>query len=362
MHVFVQPQGIKPCCSYQEISTQSIQEFWHSPALSQINISLANGTPVKNCSGCHRNELVSGASTRTEANAEWSEYNKQPHPIYFDLRFSNVCNFKCRSCDADFSSLIDAETQRWPELVQYYRAPTQNKSQQLNQSTVDYIINILPNIKLLRFAGGEPTHMPEVKRLLEKIIADNLTQIDIQITTNGSFQKEFWHDMIKRLPRMHWTLSLDAIGAHAEIVRHGTNWNKILKNFEFLAANSHSLLVNTTVSNLNVMQLEPLIELVDQQRDLNRDQRNGVDHMFQLVSNPLYLVPWNLPSELRDRADQRIEKILQRSMKSSNRDLFLQLKQSLQQQAFDPELWQRSLEFNQTLDRIRQQDHTDCFV
>ena len=168
--------------------------------------------------------------------------------------------------------------------------------------------------------------------------------------------------MIKRLPRMHWTLSLDAIGAHAEIVRHGTNWNKILKNFEFLAANSHSLLVNTTVSNLNVMQLEPLIELVDQQRDLNRDQRNGVDHMFQLVSNPLYLVPWNLPSELRDRADQRIEKILQRSMKSSNRDLFLQLKQSLQQQAFDPELWQRSLEFNQTLDRIRQQDHTDCFV
>jgi hypothetical protein len=110
------------------------------------------------------------------------------------------------------------------------------------------------------------------------------------------------------------------------------------------------------------MQLEPLIELVDQQRELNRDQRNGVDHMFQLVSNPLYLVPWNLPPELRDRADQRIEKILQRSMESFNRDLFLQLKQSLQQQAFDASLWQRSCEFNQALDRIRQQNHTDCFV
>lgn len=349
VHVFVQPQGIKPCCAYSGISTQSIQKFWNSTELNTISAD----TP--GCRTCQQQEAATAQSTRLESNRDWGEYAKQPQPVYLDLRISNLCNYSCRSCEPDFSSVIDQEVKTHPELKKFYRGSDQ-KIQYLDQDNLDYVLNILPTLKQLRFAGGEPTHQPEVKKIIQHMIDNNLTHINIQITTNGSFDDDFWLGVIKQLPNIHWTLSLDAVGEVAELLRRGTRWHKVQRNLEFLAGHAHSLLINTTVSNLNILHLSPLIELVRDTRLRNIQQRNGCDHMFQPVSDPGFMTPWNLHPELRQPAQVKCREYQQLAPESA--ELWGRIHDNLGTVPFDSVLWQRHLAFNTALDSARGENHS----
>jgi MoaA/NifB/PqqE/SkfB family radical SAM enzyme len=252
--------------------------------------------------------------------------------------------------------VIDSEVQTNTELNKYYRS-TDQKIQYVDQNNLDYVLSILPQLKKLRFAGGEPTHQPEVKKIIQHIIQNRLDHIDIQITTNGSFRDHFWQEVIAQLPRIHWTLSLDGVGEVAELIRRGTNWARVEHNLHFLAAHAHSLLINTTVSNLNILHLAPLIELVNSARARNSHKRNGCDHMFQPVSNPAHMSPWVLPPELRAAAQTKC--IEYQKLSPENSDLFQRIHTGMNTVLYDSALWQRSYEFNSTLDRIRGEDHTN---
>ena len=225
----------------------------------------------------------------------------------------------------------------------------------MDQNNLDYVLSILPQLKQLRFAGGEPTHQPEVKKIIQHIIDHDLKHIDIQITTNGSFDDDFWLGVIQQLPNIHWTLSLDGVEEVAELIRHGTRWSRVLDNLNFLGKNAHSLLINTTVSNLNIMHLTPLIELVNQVRLNNQDQRNGCDHMFQTVSTPGWMAPWNLTDELRPAAQLKCSEY--QKLSPENAELWSNIHDNLTTVPFDSVLWSRHLEFNSSLDRIRGEDY-----
>jgi pyruvate-formate lyase-activating enzyme len=350
VHVFVQPQGVKPCCSYNSISTQPIQTFWTSTELNTISADTLG------CKTCQRQEAATGQSTRLESNSDWADWDKQSTPVYLDLRISNLCNYSCRSCEPDFSSVIDQELKTHPELKKFYRGSDQ-KIQYVDQHNLDYVLSILPTLKQLRFAGGEPTHQPEVKKIIQHIIQNKLDHIDIQITTNGSFRDHFWQEVIAQLPRIHWTLSLDGVGEVAELVRKGTNWARVEHNLHFLAAHAHSLLINTTVSNLNILHLTPLIKLVNSARARNSHKRNGCDHMFQPVSNPAHMSPWVLPPELRVVAQEKCQEY--QKLSPENADLFQRIYTGMTTVPYDSAMWQRSCEFNQTLDSIRGEDYAN---
>jgi len=361
LHIFLQPDGVKPCCSYTKISTLPIDKFWNSDELVDINLALEKAQSPSGCWHCQNKEKITGISTRLEALSEWGETEKQQAPTYLDLRLSNLCNFRCRSCEPDFSSGIDIEAQHNHKLQSFYRNTGNSKIHYIDEQTLEYIMGILPNLKMLKLAGGEPTCMPEVKQIIQYIIDHNLHNIDIQITTNGSFKDVFWIDIMKKLPSIHWTISLDGIEHIAELIRDGTNWPLILKNLYLLAQHSHSLLINTTISNLNILQLAPLISLINNVRSQNIDKRNGIEHMFQPVSQPVHMIPWNLPTNLRSIAISRIQTYLDMELSDSNRQVFTKLINALKLQPFDAAQWERSCIFNSLLDQTRTQNHSVCF-
>ena len=361
LHIFLQPQGVKPCCSYGKISPLPINEFWDSDELANINLALEKGQPLSGCWHCQHKEKITGISTRLEALSEWGETEKQQAPTYLDLRLSNLCNFRCRSCEPDFSSGIDIEAQHNHELQSFYRSTGHNKIQYIDKQTLEYVIGILPTLKMLKLAGGEPTCMPEVKQIIQHIIDHKLHNIDIQITTNGSFKDDFWIDAMKKLPSIHWTISLDGTEHIAELIRDGTNWPLVLKNLYLLAHTSHSLLINTTISNLNILHLAPLISLINDLRNQNIDKRNGIEHMFQPVSQPVHMIPWNLPANLRSVAISRIQTYLNMELSDTNKQLFTKLIDALKLQPFDASQWERSCLFNSLLDQTRKQNHSVCF-
>ena len=180
-------------------------------------------------------------------------------------------------------------------------------------------------------------------------------EIKILITTNGSFTDSFWYKLVERIPGIHWTLSLDAVGTAAQIIRHGTDWSTVEHNARWLAANSDSMDVNTVVTNLNILQLKPLLKFVNELQATAI--RSSCYHQFHVSHRPYVLAADNLLPEIKEQAIVYLNECLSLVLADSQRDLVVGLLSNIQQSEFNPELWNKSEQFNLTLDNIRNENH-----
>ena len=213
----------------------------------------------------------------------------------------------------------------------------------------------------LMFTGGEPTIMPSVKLMLQQVLEKQHKDLLILITTNGSFRDDFWYDITKKLPNLHWTISIDAIGPAASIIRDGSDWQQIESNARWLAKNSGSFMINSVISNLSLFQLWPLLDFVKNLKQQSNG-RNGCDHRFNVVSGPNHLAVHNLDDQLKTQAIAYLTQCQEQTWDSDTQEMLQNLKESLINSEFDQALWNRSQTYNQELDRLRGQDHTQLFV
>ena len=68
-----------------------------------------------------------------------------------------------------------------------------------------------------------------IKEIINEV-AKKYKDINIMITSNASFLDNFWFDITRQLGNIHWTISIDAVGSAAEIIRHGTDWQVVESN------------------------------------------------------------------------------------------------------------------------------------
>jgi organic radical activating enzyme len=100
---------------------------------------------------------------------------------YFDIRFSNICNFKCRTCGGGFSSQWEQEDLK--SKVTYARVFPKNDNPDFLQDIVEQV----PNLKTAYFAGGEPLITEEHYILLEEMIRTKKSDhIQLRYNTNMS--------------------------------------------------------------------------------------------------------------------------------------------------------------------------------
>jgi hypothetical protein len=69
----------------------------------------------------------------------------------------------------------------------------------------------------------------------------------------------------------------------------------------------------------------------------------------------------NMTPELKTQAVDYLTKCLKFDLDSEQKNMLQGLLESIKQSEFDPALWERSREYNQILDRVRNQDHTVLF-
>jgi sulfatase maturation enzyme AslB (radical SAM superfamily) len=279
---------------------------------------------------------------------------------FVDYRASNICNFKCRSCSPIFSNGIASETNRSLTLQKFFQIEKE-KVAKVSDSNFEYIIENLDQLDRLMFTGGEPTRMPEVKSMLERVVELAGHRIGIMITTNGSFTDPFWYDLVDKIPNLHWTLSLDAVDSAAEIIRHGTHWLTVEKNARWLAKNATSLMINTVVTNISLFQLHPLLQFV-RELQTGSNGHNGCDHRFHVSARPYYLSADNLDPDKLQKAVPYLEYCLQNSTIESQKDMLVSLIKQIKTAKFDQTLWNNSQEYNQCLDELRTENHQELFV
>jgi sulfatase maturation enzyme AslB (radical SAM superfamily) len=182
---------------------------------------------------------------------------------YWDVRFSNLCNFSCRSCGPIFSS-------NWynDHVKLYNRKPDvlgreMARVEYTTGSEDGMLAQMLPHIPYLEqvyFAGGEPLIMKEHYFMLEKLIEHNKTNIRIQYNTNFSelrFKDKHVFDYWRHFKNVSVGASLDASGARAELMRKGTDWQQVEKNRKRMMQEVPHVdfYISATISTMNVLHV-----------------------------------------------------------------------------------------------------------
>jgi sulfatase maturation enzyme AslB (radical SAM superfamily) len=174
---------------------------------------------------------------------------------YFDVRFSNICNFKCRGCSPTLSTKWYEDHQKlWdykseaPKLINF----TKNTPPLWKE-----IEGYLPHVEIAYFAGGEPLLMDEHYECLEKFIELKKTDVILQYNTNLSilkFKKYDILDLWSQFENVNISVSLDDIEERGEYFRSGLNWDTFLKNCLIIKERFPHFIftVNCTISVFNI--------------------------------------------------------------------------------------------------------------
>ena len=155
----------------------------------------------------------------------------QFHQIFnIDIRFSNLCNFKCRMCNHDFSS-------NWYEDYKKLRPSSDihTKTKVMRTSeTIGRFNSTFKNIKSF-LLGGEPLIMPEHYKILKhlyntmkpyQMLIDGKQKearnLSIHYNTNLSvikYDEESLIDLWRGFSRVYLSISCDGIGKVGEYQR-----------------------------------------------------------------------------------------------------------------------------------------------
>jgi len=358
-HVFVEPRGVKPCCSYTQMYTGTIEAWLSSQELNDLQRAMLDDQTPEGCRYCIEGEQRDGTSTRLSAIHDYGSMpDHQTQIDYVDYRSNNICNFRCRSCDPFYSNGIAQEARRNPVLQQFYPIPQQKTAPTQSQDK-QWIIDNLDCIKRLMFTGGEPTRIPEVREIIDIIRKKDLKDISIMMTSNASFSDPYWFEITESMSNIHWTLSIDSVGSAAEIIRDGTVWSQVSATVERMFDISPSVNIGTVVTNLNLTQLDLLFVWANDLYHRYSHRPNGRTHFIEICNWPRHLSPYNWPAERRDSVITYLQTLVgQSALQPKQQQVAESLLTNIRNTQPDPELWAQFEAYNKTLDNIRNQDHT----
>ncbi len=181
VHFHVGEKGnAKACCVAQipfgNVNSDSLNEIWNGDSIKVLRQNFLDQKPDKRCHVCINQELAGVKSIRQETWDKFPEKREFPieeneMPVYFDIRFSNVCNFRCRTCWHGASS-------KWFNEARQLKRIKSKQAILLNIDDFSHFINefgtALKQAREIYFAGGEPLITEAHYLLLEWLIENDV--------------------------------------------------------------------------------------------------------------------------------------------------------------------------------------------
>jgi len=256
IHFHAWPDGkVFPCCMADSnkplanTNDESVIKMMNTEEFKELRLRMLNDEPSEVCQRCYDVELfgtwslrqsqntVRGVSSldlvnKTNADGSIDDFKLK----YMDIRFSNICNMKCRSCGPSCSSLWAQEyKERHGEVMLKDRFGLTKVVVSNNDdgSFWEKLLPYLDDVEEVYFAGGEVLITPEHYKILDYWLSKGKTNVKVTYTTNFSVFKykdknvlDYW----RKFPKVEIYASLDASGPLAEYMRKGTIWSEIEEN------------------------------------------------------------------------------------------------------------------------------------
>ncbi len=334
LHLNILPSGkVLQCCITLDnknfagdLKKQTIEEVWNGRFLKTMRKQMLSGIEPKMCQRCFDDERVCGSSHRTFQNGNFPDKFKEIPQItrsdgslekvelrYWDFRFSNLCNFKCRTCEPEASTswFSDAKELGW---LSTRKTEQLKKLNAVDHQTVLFFLNkYLPTVQQINFAGGEPLIIDEHWQILDLLDEHKRYDVALYYTTNLSTLKykdknalDYWAKWGRKVTLMP---SIDDTGRRAELIRRGTDWKNVEANLKAVNQIGIFVMPNITVSAMNIFTLTALIDYLTEIGIINHENKYWQNFNINVVITPHFhvsILPDDVRKDIRKNLDNYI--------------------------------------------------------
>jgi MoaA/NifB/PqqE/SkfB family radical SAM enzyme len=310
---------LKPCCEYAgslgKASETSLSDYWNGRPLADLRKRLARGEDDPGCWKCAERSRAGAGNLRDEMNRRFSRHvgrvEQGPDdsgapvaaPVQWDLRFSNLCNLRCRTCWHGASSRWYVDTVRLPG--EWTAGPTALlRGVEDPEPLLRFMMEHADGLEEIYFAGGEPLIMQEHYRLLLELDRRGLHDVALRYSTNLTetvFQGVDVFDVWSRFRQVKVVASVDGVGPLGELIRKDLSWERLLENRRRMKEICPDVEfgVNTVVSVLNLFHVAEL------QRRLQELDFVALDrHELSMAQEPPRYSIQILPRRMKRRAER----------------------------------------------------------
>ncbi len=298
----------------------TLAEHWNSDHMRSVRRRMMAGETLPECEVCNDkllntdvyrsyfNQLFAHKYEDAMANTK-EDGSTTLTPVSWDYRFSNLCNFKCRTCGDMLSSSWESEQRQndmidWTDNKNNWMLPTiraqisKFQDTQIEQEFANAVEN--HQVEEIYWVGGEPLMYEQHWRYMKRIIdLGDGKNVYARYNTNLSRvthrNVDLYNDILPKLRDWQICASLDGTGAIGEYIRTGLDYDKWLANFAAgvkIATNKRQIRIDFTLTLPGLLEVEKIQKLA---RDFNVDILAKVIFSF---SPDIIMSPLSLPREI----------------------------------------------------------------
>lgn len=391
----------KPDGTAYNAGSDNLQEARNAEMMRAIRKNMLEGRWSDECGRCKREEENGLTSRRSYENEHWdltaeaaAEVTEadgaidtvEVPVIYYDLRFGNFCNLKCRMCGPtdsnawydDWIALNNRDTFRDSSGEIKIHKTNRSANGGLHAYEFDWpmenedfwtqLENNAHNIKHVYFAGGEPMLIERHYDFLEKCIElDVAKDMIIEYNTNMSTLPPRVQKLWRGFGAVRVGASVDGMEDVLEYQRYPAKWNKTLKNLRTLDAMPKNIQswVAYTVTAYNVDHMIDYmrwkLEHSGFERINSSKRRPIVTH--HVAHHPMHLNVRVLPDEYKAYVTKRFEEFVDwtaeqgypEHTQKQARDIANGVTKYMNSDSYYDEHWSHFCSYTRNLDKIRDQ-------
>jgi hypothetical protein len=363
-HTYLSPQTERRmCCASREpaqnfeqyIDTSSgtgvynpttLEDHWNSDHMRSVRRRMRAGETLPECAVCNE-KLLNTDVYRSYFNSLFAHRYEEcmlatdetgyttVQPISWDYRFSNLCNFKCRTCGDMLSSSWETEQRQhamidWSNSKNNWMQPavrqqiTQFQNTQIEAEFAEAVEQ--HRVEEVYWVGGEPLMYEQHWRYMRRIIElgdgprvyarynTNLSRIDYRGVN-------LYTDILAHVRDWQICASLDGTGATGEYIRTGLDYDAWLTNFRqglLHVRHRRQMRIDFTLTLPGLFEVGRIQQLADELK---------VDILAKVVfgfTPDIILSPLALPRPLLDAT---VDNLVSQLPAGALQDVLLQLKQ-----------------------------------
>jgi len=362
-HTYLSPQTERRmCCASREpaqsfeqyIDTSAgtgkynpttLEEHWNSEHMRSVRRRMRAGEILPECDVCN-SKLLNTDVYRSYFNRlfehkyESAMAATQPDgsttvkPVSWDYRFSNLCNFKCRTCGDMLSSSWESEQRQhgmidWRNNKNNWMLPevreqiSQFQDTQIEAEFADAVAE--HRVEEVYWVGGEPLMFEQHWRYMKQIVDQgdgphvyaryntNLSRVDYRGIN-------LYSDILANLRDWQICASLDGTGSAGEYIRTGLDYKQWRRNFAMgvdISRHRRQMRIDFTLTLPGLLEAER-IEQLAQEFDVDILAKVIFSFTPDIIMSPLALPRWLL--------DKKVDQLLLQLNNSTLKDVLLQLK------------------------------------
>jgi hypothetical protein len=340
----------------------SLEQHWNSEHMKSVRRRMRAGETLPECAVCNE-KLLNTDVYRSYFNSLFGHKYEEcmaatnddgyttAKPISWDYRFSNLCNFKCRTCGDMLSSSWETEQRQhdmidWSDSKNTWMRPevrkkiSQFQDTQIEKEFADAVEE--HRVEEIYWVGGEPLMYEQHWRYMRRIIElgdgprvyarynTNLSRVDYRGVN-------LYRDVLAMLRDWQICASIDGTGRTGEYIRTGMDYTSWLENFRQgrqIARHRRQMRIDFTLTLPGLLEVENIQRLAN---ELDVDILAKVIFSF---TPDIIMSPLALPRKL---LDDTVDSLVALLPAGALQDVLLQLKQRPTFAEQWPDSWQASL-------------------